>query len=122
MKLIFSLLSLTLAAFFLMVGCETTSSNKKVENLPPSGSEVPTNAVPVEIPQVTAPITDDGSGKIIPVKDLPTYKGYPYAIKTKWAGLVKSPYAQDQKLVDVGSLPPNSAARCPHTGKIFIVP
>ncbi|MBI4024424.1 MAG: hypothetical protein HY360_05545 [Verrucomicrobia bacterium] len=75
------------------------------------------------------PPTDDGSGQIIPLKNLPAKKlrgvAYPYAIKTKWTksdGLVKSPYAQDKQLIDVSKYAPGDPVRCPHTGKIFIVP
>ncbi len=121
MKLISPFFSLMCAVLFLS-GCETTDAKKKSDNPPPPPeTEVPTSSAPVE-PTPAPPVVDDGSGKTIPIKDLPTYKGYPYAIKTKWPGLVKSPYAQDQKLVDVSTLSANSPARCPHTGKIFIVP
>jgi len=64
----------------------------------------------------------DNTTEIIPLKDLPTKDGYPYGIKTKWPGLVKSPYAQDKSLVDVSKFTPNTSAKCPHTGKIFVVP
>ena len=62
-----------------------------------------------------------GSFQPIPIKDLPAKKGYPYAIKTRWPGVVRSPYAQD-KFLDVSKLAQGSFARCRHTGKIFVVP
>lgn len=55
-------------------------------------------------------------------QELPTKKGLPYAIKTKWPGLVKSPYATDKTLVDVSTFPSGSFARCPHTAKTFVIP
>ena len=52
----------------------------------------------------------------------PVSRGYPYAIKTETAGVVKSPYAVDRALVDVSQFSTGDLARCPHTGKIFVVP
>ncbi len=86
-----------------------------------SDPAVPSAETATQQQQAQVP-TDTGSDQPIPLKELPTKKGYPYAIKTKWPGLVKSPYAQDKTLVDVSNLASGSPARCPHTGKIFIVP
>ena len=114
------------AAAALIAGCTTTEEKSSTSaSVPPSsGSEVSsTNSAPVETaPQTVETPVDDGSGAIVPIKSLPTKKGYPYAIKTKWKGLVKSPYAQDKTLVDVSAMESGKPARCPHTGKIFYVP
>ena len=116
---------LALIASLAIVGCSTTESSQPSHsaNVPPKStdSEVAgvaeqTNSAPAEI---TAPSDENAS---VPLDKLPKKKGYPYAIKTKWPDLVKSPYAQDKTLVNVSGLPSGSPARCPHTGKIFIVP
>lgn len=52
----------------------------------------------------------------------PAKKNYPYGIKSKWPGLITSPYAPDKTLIDCTTLKSGSLALCPHTGKIFIVP
>jgi hypothetical protein len=126
-----SIVSLSLFAFILMItGCASTDSKNAADApvmetqtppqdpaaTPPTTSVSPVETAPTETPSAPS------DGAIIPLKDIPTYKGYPFAIKTKWAGLVKSPYAQDKQVVDVGSTPKDTPMRCPHTGKIFIVP
>lgn len=58
----------------------------------------------------------------VPIETIPKKDGYPYAIKTSKAGIVKSPWAQEAPLIDVSTFPQNSPVECPHTGKIFIVP
>ena len=113
---------------FLLLGCASDKSQSRSANIPPSVAEKPTSDAPgidsVEANTTAAsvPSAETGSEQPIPIKNLPTKNGYPYAIKTKWPGLVKSPYAQDKILVDVSTLKSDSPARCPHTGKIFIVP
>jgi hypothetical protein len=116
-----------------LVGCASSERRSTSASVPPAqtgqsempvepespGSTVSSSTTTTTETSVDVP-TD--TGKVIPIKDLPTKKGYPYAIKTKWPGLVKSPYAQEKTLVDVSTLTPGSPARCPHTGKIFIVP
>ncbi len=108
-----------------LLGCASSQPAGTSAKMPPSTSEMPT-AVTSSDPSFqegSIPTVDGDTGQSIPIKDLPKGKGgYPYAIKTKWSGLVKSPYAQDKKVVDVSTLPSGSAARCPHTGKIFMVP
>ena len=37
-------------------------------------------------------------------------------------GLVRSPYAEDQGMVDVTDLPAGAKVKCPFTGKVFRVP
>jgi hypothetical protein len=135
-------LNLTLGAIaFILAGCASDKPSTSAKMPPPT--PIPTYVEPEVAPtgetstttsttttvteQTTAPVvapTDTGS--VIPLKDLPTKKGngqsFPYAIKTKWPGLVKSPYAQEKTLVDVSTLSSGSFARCPHTGKIFVVP
>ena len=132
-----SFLKLTAAmtGFCLLAGgCTTTEKTSAPATMPPASEEASVDGAagsagtekemsPESSQKSTVQVpVDDGSGQIIPLKDLPKKKGYPYAIKTKWTGLVKSPYAQDKKLVDVNNLASGSPARCPHTGKIFIVP
>lgn len=121
----FSLCLALVISALVFVGCETTESASTSATLPAptvdAGMPMETNSAPVEAVMTTPP-TDDGSGQIIPLEKLPKKKGYPYAIKTKWPGLVKSPYAQDKQVVDVSSMSSGTPARCPHTGKIFIVP
>jgi len=50
------------------------------------------------------------------IKDLPY--GTPVPGKS---GLVKSPWS-DQGLVDVNGMPPGIEAKCPYSGKVFLVP
>jgi hypothetical protein len=120
-------LSFVLVVFFLgLSGCTTTDSTKK--SPPPatsSNQETPTPTPPPATTDTTAsaPTAPVDDGTIKPLDQLPKGKGgFPYGIKTKWPGLVKSPYAQDKTLVDVGSMSSGTPVRCPHTGKIFIVP
>jgi hypothetical protein len=49
-------------------------------------------------------------------RDLPY--GVPVPGKT---GLVRSPWS-DQGFVDVGGMPPGIEAKCPYSGKVFLVP
>lgn len=112
---------------FLFFGCASNKPSTSATIPPAETSESTvsitesTTSSTQQQPAVQAS-TDTSSDEPIPLKNLKTKKGYPYAIKTKWPGLVKSPYAQDKTLVDVSNLAPDSPARCPHTGKIFIVP
>ncbi len=120
----------------IFTGC-ATSTPPSPENTSTSTPSSPPQEAPSSIdttadssnnpttPAATIPTTSD-SDQPVPIEDLPTKKikgiAYPYAVKTKWTGLVKSPYAQDKQLVDVSTISSGSAARCPYTGKIFIVP
>jgi len=124
-----------LSAGVILSGCAGTGSHSrgKSADAPPAAStgtdstgnsqdpQPSVTDVTDSEPSASAP-TDDGSNRMIPIDQLPKKKGYPYAIKTKWPGIVKSPYAQDKQHVDVSKMSSGSAARCPHTGKIFIVP
>jgi superkiller protein 3 len=47
---------------------------------------------------------------------------YPAAVKSRFPGKVKSPYAEDKIFVDVLKFEPGTPVKCPHTGKIFLVP
>lgn len=124
MKPIQALLLAAATASLIFVGCETTSSSTKASAEPPPSVDTTstgsTNAAPVDA-SATTPPGEDTSSATIPLDKLPKKKGYPYAIKTKWAGVVRSPYAQD-KFVNVEGHPAGTPVRCPHTGKIFIVP
>ncbi len=116
-----------LAIAVFLSGCATSDSNSPSK---PAAMPPPASGTTDQQPSVTSDqspsvvdggaLTDDGS--IIPPDKLPMKKGYPYAIKTQWPGLVKSPYAQDKQLVDVSKMVSGSFARCPHTGKVFVVP
>ena len=125
MKQIFALSLAIVVGSLVFVGCESTESSSKSANVPPAPSVDTTGTTgsapvaPDATVSTTAPVDD---GTIVPLEKLPKKKGYPYAIKTKWPGLVKSPYAQDKQLVDVSTMTSGTPARCPHTGKIFIVP
>lgn len=115
-------------------GCTSTGSNTKTP--PASSAATDSKETPAPTPTPPAadstepsaatpapqPAADEGSNQTIPIDKLPKKSGYPYGIKTKWPGLVKSPYAQDKTLVDVGAMASGTPVRCPHTGKIFIVP
>ncbi len=123
MKSFFSSCLALAVVSLVFVGCESTKPNNTSASVPPPSvdpSTTGTNAPPQDATVSTTSPTDEGA--IIPLDKLPKKKGYPYAIKTKWPGLVKSPYAQDKQLVDVGPMASGTPARCPHTGKIFIVP
>jgi PBP1b-binding outer membrane lipoprotein LpoB len=119
-------LSLIAASTLIFAGCASDKPTTSA-TMPPAGSEATTTTTTQTTTMTTetteAPVVAPvDTGEMIPISKLPTQRGYPYAIKTKWPGLVKSPYAQDKTLVDVTNLPSNKPARCPHTGKIFIVP
>jgi hypothetical protein len=131
-------LSLGVLSFFL-AGCSSDKPSTSARMPAPATVEPEVPApTPVETPSVSASTSTSSTessqsvaaptdtGSPISLKDIPTKKingvSYPYAVKTKWPGLVKSPYAQDKTLVDVSTLSPGSLARCPHTGKIFVVP
>ena len=104
-----------------LVGCESTQRASKSASVPPPApAESQSTDLSTTTSDTAQPPAD--SGLIIPLDQLPKKKGYPYGIKTKWPGLVKSPYAQDKTLVDTGGIPSGKFVRCPHTGKIFVVP
>jgi len=127
----YNLSMIALAVSLVLTGCASSGAPSISAVMPPPTSEalpdstVANEEIKVEL-QDGVPLTDNGSGQIIPLKDLPTKTirgaAYPYAIKTQWPGYVKSPYAQDKKLVDVSAFPSDTPVQCPHTRKIFIVP
>jgi hypothetical protein len=118
---------LLLSVSLLFAGCASDDPPRTTSAVmpPPSIDDPVVSTTIVETTTETVKPVAPGTETVtdpVPVKNLPTKKGHPYAIKTKWPGLVKSPFAQEKTLVDVGTLTPDSPARCPHTGKIFIVP
>jgi hypothetical protein len=107
--------------------CASDSASKSAALPPPSAQGATTVTEEVQTSSTTSTetkevVTPIDSGEEIPLSKLPMVNGHPVAIKTKWPGLVKSPYAQKKQLVDVSEFKAGDAARCPHTGKAFIVP
>lgn len=114
--------NLFLAAVLSLVtfGCGTDKASDRSSSTPP----------PPPPPDAEATTSDSGSAassstesnSTVDIDKLPKKKGYPYGIKTNTSGLVKSPYAPDKALVDVSRFQSGNFVRCPHTGKIFVVP
>jgi len=107
-----------LALMIMTYGCATDSSKEKSASNPPPPPPPDEQAAASDAEQTGAA---DGSGAV-DIDKLPKKKGYPYGIKTSTTGLVKSPYAPDKALVDVSRFQSGNFVRCPHTGKIFVVP
>ena len=99
-------------------GCETFGGGKEAKS-PPPPPPPPTQDASENNASSTS--TDSSDGRV-DIDKLPKKKGYPYGVKTSTAGLVKSPYAPDKALVDVSRFQSGNFVRCPHTGKIFVVP
>jgi hypothetical protein len=78
----------------------------------PAGSAggVAGGAEPVEDIGAPAPVIDDRSGPPVAV----------------WAagepGLVRSPFAGPDRLIDVSGIAPGTPVKCPYTGRVFLVP
>lgn len=85
---------------------ETKSNAKGTE--PPTASETPTA-------DGSAPPSADSA----PVTPAEIPFGTPVMGRK---GLVRSPYAEDQGMVDVTDLPAGAKVKCPFTGKVFRVP
>jgi hypothetical protein len=121
-------LPLVAAACLALLGCASGPSHESTATTSaPGQSEVPGNAVEATpAPQPSASVAElearSAAGEIIPLDQFPKRKGYPVALRSKWPGLVKSPYAQDKQMVDVSRFGPESPVRCPHTGQIFFTP
>lgn len=112
-----STLFLAFALTIIGFGCTTDGGKEKsVSNPPPPPPEDQTTTTTTT---ETTTTTTDGA---VDIDKLPKKKGYPYGIKTNTPGLVKSPYAPDKALVDVSRFQSGNFVRCPHTGKIFVVP
>ncbi len=69
-----------------------------------TSTSTPASAAPAA-PVVTSPARDLAYGVPVPGKK----------------GLVRSPWS-DQGFVDVSGMPPGVEARCPYSGKVFLVP
>ena len=113
-----------LSSLLLFTGCAASKPSTSA-TMPPPSEEVVTTTTQTTTTETTSEsvaVPPMDTGEMIPISKLPTKYGHPYAIRTQWPGLVKSPFAQDKKLVNVEGLASGTAARCPHTGKVFIVP
>ena len=113
-----STLFLALALTLVIFGCTTDSGGERRAGNPPPPPPPDEQTASTDGAQTGA---SDGSATV-DIDKLPKKKGYPYGIKTSTTGLVKSPYAPDKALVDVSRFQSGNFVRCPHTGKIFVVP
>ncbi|MFZ4694340.1 MAG: hypothetical protein ACOYMV_04355 [Verrucomicrobiia bacterium] len=124
---LFSFLAVVACSLALM-GCATGKPQESTSTtMAPGQSEVPQGTAEGNLPRQPAVSVAElearsANGEIIPLDQFPKRKGYPVALRSKWTGLVKSPYAQDKQMVDVSRFSPDSAVRCPHTGQIFFTP
>jgi hypothetical protein len=109
-----STLFLAFAITIITFGCASGGGREKSSSNPPPP--------PPPDEQTAAEPTPSTSDSGVDIDKLPKKKGYPYGIKTNTPGLVKSPYAPDKALVDVSRFQSGNFVRCPHTGKIFVVP
>ncbi|MCC7518146.1 MAG: hypothetical protein IT578_03055 [Verrucomicrobiae bacterium] len=111
------------AAVFVLLGCASSRPQESTATVGASDTPV-TTSEPAPAPAVSVSELEARStnGEILPLDLFPKRKGYPVALRSKWPGLVKSPYAQDKQMVDVSRFPPDSPVRCPHTGQIFFTP
>ena len=101
------------------LGCSTFGGGDESASRPPPP---PPDQSSSTTTTTTTEQTTTTSSEQVDIDKLPKKKGYPYGIKTTTAGLVKSPYAPDKALVDVSRFQSGNFVRCPHTGKIFVVP
>jgi hypothetical protein len=120
MKFMKKISNLFLAVVLSLVtfGCGTDKASDRSSSTPPPP---PPPDAETTTADAGAAATSDGDSTV-DIDKLPKKKGYPYGIKTNTAGLVKSPYAPDKALVDVSRFQSGNFVRCPHTGKIFVVP
>lgn len=83
---------------------------------PPANAAIqtPPNSPATSKPAMRQPSPDSGT--------IDLDKAYPKGIPSGQKGFVKSPYAQDQGLIDVQVYPKGTLVRCPYTQKIFEVP
>ncbi|NJK90488.1 MAG: hypothetical protein HC904_00845 [Blastochloris sp.] len=134
-----------LAASFLGIGCASQDSGYYAsdQSIPPYTA--PDGQVPPPDPNAQQPSPNEVAAQ--PSSSTPSYTQrpvtseprpwdastrpttssttakYPVAVPVKGKkGQVTSPYAQYAGPVSVEGLPPGSQAKCPYTGKIFIVP
>jgi hypothetical protein len=103
---------------FITFGCTTDKGTERTSSNPPPPP--PDEQTTASDSGTQTGATDDSGA--VDIDKLPKKKGYPYGIKTNTPGLVKSPYAPDKALVDVSRFQSGNFVRCPHTGKIFVVP
>ncbi len=84
-----------------------------------AGPEKPADPVKEESP---AEVTD--TAPILPEPTLATPPAdIPFATPVMGRkGHVRSPFAEDQGMVDVSDIPAGTKVRCPYTGKVFRVP
>ena len=126
MNMIKTMAVIFLIGLFIFTGCASNKPSNTSATTPEQ--ETPGAQSSVASSDASASTDTPSSGEEgaepfqpIPLKDLPTKMGYPYAIKTKWPDLVRSPYAQD-KFLNISKFAPGSIARCTYTGKKFVVP
>ena len=91
---------------------ETVADKKDVPNPPSAMSLVTPTPTPMEVRPATVAPTDRRRSR-----DLP----YGVAILNR-PGLVTSPYAPNQGLVDVRAFPKSTEVMDPFTGKVFLTP
>ena len=104
-------------------GCGTMGGKEEASSPPPPPPAAERQeAVTSSTTTTTTTTTQENTSANVDIDKLPKKKGYPYGIKTNTPGLVKSPYAPDKALVDVSRFQSGNFVRCPHTGKIFVVP
>lgn len=97
---------------------KTDSKNKKQDRSSGDTKETPSDsAAPAEADANVAANAPEAKPAPIPLADLPF--GTPVMGKR---GYVRSPYAEDQGMVDVTDIPAGTKVKCPFSGKIFRVP
>jgi len=92
-------------------GGETVADKKEMPN-PPSAMPATPTPTPMEVRPATVAPPDHRRSRDVP---------YGVAVLNR-PGLVTSPYAPDQGLVDVRAFPKSTEVMDPFTGKVFLTP
>jgi hypothetical protein len=92
----------------------TNGTDEKVDS-----TETPPETAPDAAPSDTTetPPAPEAAAAPVPLAELPF--GIPVMGRK---GYVRSPYAEDQGMVDVNDIPAGAKVKCPFTGKVFRVP